>query len=44
MSKAANQLDAKILNTTLFSLEDLKVGTQYEAIITDVNYSYSQPL
>ena len=33
-----------MLNNTLLSVEDLKAGQKYDAIITDVNYAYSQPV
>lgn len=44
MNKPADQLDETTLKKTIFSLDELKVGQQYDAVINDVNYSFSQPL
>jgi hypothetical protein len=44
LSKHGNTLDEASLSKILLSLEDLKEGKQYDAIITEVNYAYSQPL
>lgn len=44
MSRAGNNLDEATLSKTLLSFDDLKQGKQYDAMITDVNYAYSQPL
>jgi len=44
MQKPGNSLDNSTLCKTLLSLADLKAGKQYDALITEVNYSYSQPL
>jgi predicted RNA-binding protein with RPS1 domain len=44
MQKKGNNLDEVTLKSTLLSLDQLKAGQQYNALITDVNYAYSQPL
>jgi hypothetical protein len=44
LSRHGNTLDEQVLKKTLYSLEDLKTGEQYDAMITDVNYSFSQPI
>ena len=44
MQTKGNVLDQTTLKSTLFSLGDLKSGHQYDALISDVNYAYSQPL
>lgn len=44
MSRHGNTLDDQVLKQTLYSLEELKVGQQYDAMITDVNYAYSKPI
>ncbi len=41
MSKPSNQLDESTLSKTLLSVDDLKEGKQYDAIVTEVNYAYS---
>jgi hypothetical protein len=44
MNKPGDQLDEGTLKKTYFGLEDLKAGEQYDAVITDVNYAFSQPI
>lgn len=44
MNKPGDQLDEGTLKKTYFGLEDLKAGQLYDAVITDVNFSHSQPL
>ena len=44
MSRHGNTLDDQLLKQTLYSMEDLKVGQQYDAMITEVNYAFSQPI
>lgn len=43
LNRPGDQLDQTLLSKTLMSVEDLKEGQQYEALITDVNYAYSSP-
>ena len=42
--KKSTGLDQSTLDKTYQSIEDLKNGQQYDALITDVNYAYSQPI
>lgn len=44
LNKPGDLLDEGLMKKTLFSLEDLKTNTPYEAVITDINYLYSQPI
>ena len=44
MAKAGNTLDEAALTKTLFSVDDLKAGQQYDGIITELNYAHSHPL
>ena len=44
MKITGNGLDPNGLKKTYFALDELQNGYQYEALVTDINYSYSNPI
>lgn len=44
LNKPTDQLDEATLAKTIFSIEEMKQGKSYDALITDVNYSNSRPI